>query len=260
MARSKFFSRVFKTVMPVILLISVISFRCKLPGHRGDDPESADSSLKLVASYQLDIEEPSGITFNHDYTACWIVDGHAQRIYKTDLKGNIIEKLHYKGDDIEGIFFRHSDSSLWIAEERSREVVHLNLKGNEIERFYTGIHGSDNKGLEGLAFDDKNTLFVLKEKDPASVFLLDDNFEVLKQYSLNFADDLSDMDFDPTSGNFFILSDESRSVYVWNPAGRLVKKYLLALTKCEGIAVNPVKKKILIVNDALNTLYEYEYK
>lgn len=247
--------KVLKKLVPVVLLFSVFSFKCKEPNH----VESVDPALKLVATYSLDISEPSGITFNKDHSACWIVSGGDQRIYKTDLKGKVIEKLVYKGEDLEGIFFDHNDQTLWVAEEDLRQLVHLDLTGNEIDRFDTDILGMKNKGLEGLAFDGNN-FYVLNEKEPVSIFALDKNFKVSQQYDLSFASDLSDMDYDATTNNFFVLSDESQAMYIWNPKEGLKKKYDLPFTKAEGIAVDPSKKTILLVNDALNTLYKFEYK
>ncbi|MDP4174600.1 MAG: SdiA-regulated domain-containing protein [Bacteroidota bacterium] len=251
----KTFNRKLKILIPVALLLSVSLFYCKTSGRA----KSVNTvSLKLIASYKLNIQEPSGITFNKDHTGYWIVDGNSQVIFKTDLKGNILEKLSYKGNDLEGIYFDQTDSSLWITEERSREVVHIDLKGNEIARFKVNIQGKKNKGFEGIFFNEKHTAFIVNEKKPTALLKLNHDFTILKQYDMDFASDLSDLYYD--GKDFFILSDESEAIFVWNHKEGLKKKLLLPFPKAEGIVVDHQRNMIIIVNDATNTLYEFEYK
>lgn len=247
--------KLLKTVIPAVLLFSVLSFKCKSTKQI----ESADPSLELIASYELKIKEPSGITFNGDYTACWIVDGDDQVVYKTDLEGNILEKLNYKGEDLEGIFFDRRDQTLWVAEEDLRQLVQLDMAGNELKRMDTDILGTRNKGLEGIARD-TSTFYVVNEKKPVSVYALDKDFKSARQYEINFARDLSDIVFEPQTNTFYIISDESKAVFIWTPADGRMKKYALPFEKGEGIAVNTSTKTFLIVNDELNTLYEFRYK
>lgn len=190
----------------------------------------------------------------------WIVGGSTERIYKTDLQGNILDRLNYKGNDIEGIFFDRTDSSLWIVEEESRELVHLDLSGNEINRYKTNITGTINNGLEGLALDSQHNFYVLNEKEPSALHALNKNYNSTTQFGLPFAGDLSDMDYNSQTQNFFITSDESKAIYIWNAKDGLVAQYSLPFTKTEGITINPAKSKIFTVNDSLNTLYEYELK
>lgn len=247
--------KILKALLPLFLFFSLVSFRCKMSNHF----ESADPSLKLIASYDIKISEPSGITFNNDYTAFWIVDGGDQVVYKTDLEGRILEKLNYEGNDLEGICFDRRDSSLWLAEERKRELVQLDLKGNVLRRVATDITGKKNKGIEGLTHDGKD-FYVVNEQEPVSIMQLDNLFKVSHEYNVDFAKDLSDVDYDKQSGCFFLLSDESKAIYIWNPKSGMTKEYALPFSKGEGIAVNSSLKTIYIVNDELNTLYVFQYK
>lgn len=214
--------------------------------------------LQLKTTFNLDIQQPSGITFNHNYSSFWIIDGEEQRIYKTDLQGNKIKGLAYNGEDIEGIFYNRNDSTLWIVEEESREVIHIDQNGFVLSRHNTNITGTSNNGLEGIVLDENNNIFVINEKDPSKLIALDSNFNVSYEFGLPFADDLSDIDYNPITKNFFIVSDESKAIYIWKPGDGLQKEFALPFTKTEGITTNPTENKIFIVNDSLNTMYEYE--
>ena len=216
--------------------------------------------LELISTYPLQIQQPSGITYNRDHSSFWIVGGSKERIYKTDLTGNILETLPFKGSDLEGIFYDNNSNSLWLVEEELREVVQLDLAGSELARYKTGITGSYNNGLEGITFDESNNVFVLNEKNPKAIFALNKNFKVIKKFDLDFASDLSDVYYNTITKNFFILSDESKAVYVWNPKDGLKAMFTLPFTKAEGITANPRANKIVIVNDSLDTMYEYELK
>ena len=70
-----------------------------------------------------------------------------------------------------------------------------------------------NSGIEGLAFDDDGHLFVAKEKDPARIYELDEDGEILHDTKIEFADDLSALAWNSEDGHLYALSDEEHSLY-----------------------------------------------
>jgi uncharacterized protein YjiK len=247
---------VIKRDLAIIIVFSALICGCKSTIEKNE----TDPRLKLISTYQLQIKQPSGITSNEDYTNYWIVDGDSQRIYKTDLAGNILERLAYKGYDLEGICYDKKSKTLWIIEERSRELIKLDIGGNELGRFQTNIVGSKNKGLEGIAIDDEQNIFVANEKSPKAIYFLGKNYNYSEKYDFPIAADISDLYYNPSNKCFFVLSDKSRSIYIWNTKEDVVDNLKLPFTKMEGITVNPLKNRIILVNDSLNTMYEYEFK
>ena len=250
------FPKLFIVKITVVVFAVMLFYTCK----SNTETENSNPHLELIASYPLQIEQPSGITFNEDFTSFWIVGGSKERVYKTDLKGNILEILPFKGSDLEGIYYDKNSNSLWLAEEELREVVKLDIDGYELARYKTDITGSYNNGLEGITFDESNNVFVLNEKNPKAIFALDSNFKVIKKFDFDFAGDLSDLYYNPESQNFFVLSDESKALYVWSLKDGPKTKFSLPFTKFEGITANPSVNKIVIVNDSLDAMYEYELK
>jgi len=238
--------------IPLLIVITISFISCKSNTEPVNKP-----SIELVATYPLQIEQPSGIAFNKDYTSFWIIDGKYEKIFKTDLNGHVLESLSYVGNDLEGICF-DGDSSLWIVEEELREIIQLDLSGKILQRFKTNLSGTFNNGFEGITIGEQNSLFVINEKQPKAIYAFDKNISSSKKYEVDFAEDLSDICYNSTTKNFFITSDESKAVFVWNTANGLIDKFNLPFTKFEGIAINPLKNKIVVVNDSLNVLYEYE--
>ncbi len=244
--------------LPIITFTFFIFITLIISCNSNTESKAIEPKIILLTTYPLEIKQPSGITFNHNYSMFWIIDGNEQRIYKVDLNGNKLSRLAYKGEDLEGIFYSRSDSTLWVVEEETREVIHLDLNGFVISRHNTNISGTTNNGLEGIVLDESNNIYVLNEKDPSQVIALDENFNISHQFGLPFADDLSDMDYNPITKNFFIVSDESKAIYIWKPGDGLLSQFSLPFTKTEGITINPTENKIVIVNDSLDTMYEYE--
>lgn len=250
-----FFITGFKKAL-LILFFSILLYSCK----SSTETEVKNQKLELITSHSIQIDQPSGIAFNNDYTSYWIVSGGSERIYKTDLNGNILETLSYKGNDPEGIYYDANSSSLWIVEEELREIVQVDLTGKLLNRNKTNITGSYNNGLEGITVDENGNVYLVNEKNPRAIFMLDKDFKTLKKIDFEFSEDISDIYYNRSSKNFFILSDESKALLVWNAEEGLKSSFPLPFTKAEGITANPAMNKIIIVNDSLNTMYEYELK
>jgi uncharacterized protein YjiK len=239
----------------VLLGIFWLSAACKR-----SQEQCSMSELKLIKSYLLDIKEPSGITYNQDYSGYWIVNGGKGRICKTDLGGKVLNVLTYKGEDIEAVYYDRADSTLWIAEERARDLVHLNLNGDEIGRLHIDITGKENKGFEGVVRLKNGNFYVANEQKPTAVLLIDPKGNIKDKYTINFASDLSDIDYDQNTENFYLLSDESAACYIWNPRDGLIKTFSLPGQKYEGIAFNPNNHTITVVNDKTRRMEIYELK
>lgn len=239
-----------------IILLSFLALSCKSQ----NEIVTPKAEFKLVNSFSLQLYEPSGLAFDETENALWLVCGRDQRVYKIDLMGNIIQKLNYVGDDLEGIAYDLRDKTLWVVEERTREVVHLNANGNELLRMPIAIDGAVNNGLEGICFDDQWNMFVLNEKKPGVLLELNQDFSIHKKHDLEFALDYSDVNYNDMVKNFYILSDESKAIFVWNSKDGIKAKFDLPWTKGEGIAVNKTADRIFIANDSLATLFEFQYK
>jgi uncharacterized protein YjiK len=145
-----------------------------------------------------------------------------------------------------------------VAEEELREVVHLDLSGNVLSRQAIGLTGEANSGPEGICLDDAGRMFLVNEKHPGSFLELNPDHTLASQTPLDFARDYSGMSYNRQKSAFWIVSDQSSSLYLWSKPTGVMNRYSLPFTKCEGVAVDDAANLIYIVNDSLNALYIYK--
>ncbi len=214
--------------------------------------------LKLVSEYKLKAPEPSGLALTKDGKHLWIVSDHNSTVYLIALNGKIENKFVVNAEDLEGVAVVN-DSTIAIISERSGEILLMKKSGIEITRKKLYFDGKNNLGPEGIAFNPKNKrYFVVKEKNPEILIELDENFKVVKRTNINFADDLSGLDFSLASNTLWIISDESKMIAKCSIDGVVLEKYKVRIDQIEGVAVDEVNKKIYIVSDKEEKLYVFE--
>lgn len=218
--------------------------------------EQAAPQLKLQGSYPLEVPEPSGLALHPDGQSLWTVSDQTNRVYRINLSGGILEALDYRGTDLEGVTYDSSCKCLWVAEERSRELVKLDLSGNELER-HRILEGMDNSGLEGLCLTTDHCLAVVKEKNPGLFLVLNPDFSVKRQIALDFARDYSGLWPDTVAQRYWIVSDEEKTLYLWEENNGVVERYFLGINKAEGIAIDWRKNRIYVVSDSESKLYVF---
>ena len=207
----------------------------------------------------MNVSEPSDLTIDETGTILWTVSNNPDSVYQIDLAGSKTKSLRYAGQDLEGVAYDRSDHTLWVAEENLREIVHLDLDGGVLSRHALSLTGEQNSGLEGICLDDAGSMFVLNEKRPGLFLPLDASHSIASSMTLTFAGDYSGIAYDPPSASFWIVSDQSQRLYLWNPAGGVRKEWSLPYTKAEGVAIDLAAHRIYIVSDSENRLYVYEY-
>ena len=233
-------------VPPVFAIV-----KAKPPGRQGLH------ELRFISSHPLDVPEPSDLTIDEAGTSLWTVADGSGKVYELTLDGHVVRALPFVGEDLEGIAYDRSDRTLWVAEENRREIVHLNLDGEVLSRHTLGLQGEKNSGLEGLCLDDKGHMFALNEKRPGLFLELDGNTSIAVRREVTFARDYSGITYDRKKGCFWIVSDQSQSLYAWKPGAGVLKEYSLPFRKAEGVAVDDASKRVYIVSDSEKRLYVY---
>jgi len=242
----------------IIFFLSILLFNfCSLNDSTAEKNPPSESLLALVSEVKTEVSEPSGLTLGKNNWCLWTVSDNTNHVYKLSLNGTVLEELKFQGDDLEGITYDKRDGSLWVAEEQLRQLVHLDTLGNELGRFdVTNLEGSGNSGLEGVCISD-SIFYVLNEKNPRLWAELNKDFEADKVKEIADVDDLSGIFCALDTNSFWIVSDQSRKVFIWNPEKGMIKSQDLGYSKAEGIAVDLVRNKVYIVSDETWKLYVY---
>jgi uncharacterized protein YjiK len=253
-------TNIFKTAMSIFLLAMalVLIHGCK---NHSTTITSSGKNVTLVSEIILPIGEPSGITYSPAMNKLWVVAGGDQHVYRLDTSGSIEQQLPFTGTDLEGITFDERDSTLWVVDEEVKEIVHLNLLGEVLFRknllYSTGIK---NKGPEGITLGPDHLLYIINERDPSIILHLDSTFEIASMDTIAFASDYSDISYSGQSDSFFIISDESRGLFVWSASKGISEQFALPDAHNEGVAFDPNQNILFIVNDATAKFYRYALK
>jgi len=217
---------------------------------------NSQSDLKLIKSIKLSISEPSGITiFNGNL---YIASDENGIIYRTNLEGEILQKIKTSFSDLEGISYNPISKNLLLVDESKRHLITLNFDGTFIEKVKVkGKQEHKNSGLEGVTFDtSKNKIYVLNEKSPKQLLELNLKGEIKNKFELDFSKDVSGICYDENEDKFWVISDESKAIYQISKKGKLRNKYKVSIEKMEGIVI--YRSKIYVVSDSLNKLFIFE--
>lgn len=234
-----------------------------IPGCKGSEPAAPApvKTLPLVAFYPLDVPEPSDLAIDETGKILWTVISTPgpDSVVQLDLTGKRVKTLKHAGEDLEGVAYDPSNQTLWVAEENKRRIVHLDLDGNVKSKHDLYLSGEQNSGLEGICLNDGQDMFLLNEKRPGLFIELNTNHSIAAMDTLAFAADYSGISYDPSSACFWIVSDQSRRLYLWSKTAGIIKEYGLPFPKAEGVAFDRTTNLIYIVSDTERRLYVYQY-
>lgn len=216
---------------------------------------SSQNALKPLHGYKLNISEPSGITSFENHL--FIVSDYNGMVYKTDLKGKILDKIQLPTTDNEGVCF-DGEGNLIVVNETKRKLLKIDNKGEVFRKLkIKGKQKNKNSGLEGVCFDKKEkVLYVINEKSPRKLLKLDEEGKIIDSFKLNFSNDVSGICFDNSSNSFWVVSDESHSIFNINRKGELIKNFNIPVSKAEGIVIH--NSHLYIVSDLENKLYVFK--
>ena len=194
---------------------------------------------------------------SYDGNFFWSVGDNDSKVFKLDLNGKTISSFPLDGEDLEGITIIDS-AKLAVILERTREVVVVDTSGKEINRKRFDLKGRLNEGLEGICYDSKTkNFYFLNEKRPGLLIKTDSTFKEIFRKELMFAKDYSDIFFSNDDNTLWILSDESKKIIQTDLNGNKILEFGINVEQPEGLVVDYKRKKIFIVSDKKEELYEF---
>lgn len=210
--------------------------------------------LKPTSFSKLKIPEPSDIALATKGDSFFIVSDNGF-LYETDLEGNIQRKADYEGYDFEGVYT--DDNFVIVVEEMTRKLLFFDIenlkKQKEIEFPYWG---GRNKGYEALTYNSQTEeYYLLTEKDPVWLKVLDKDFKLKNQMRLEGYADISAATF--YKNHLWLLSDEDMTLNKINPETfDLVKQWKIPVLNPEGLVFLP-NGELRVVADDLERLYKF---
>lgn len=241
-----------KNLVQFLLGISIlvaVSFSCSesATGYR---------QVEIIATYDLSVPEPSGLSFGKNYETLWVVsDSPDNSIYQISLTGTLIQKLSIKGDDFEGIAYDHQNDLLWVADEKNCSITKMTTQGVVLSVAEFNISQIPNYGLEGIGLADSGYYWMAHEKEPGAIFKVNKENSIVDQLTIKNLKDYSGLFFDNDSGKLWIVSDESRLLVSFDTKTKDIVKYSIPIEKAEGVTLNPLDNTFFIVSDSQAKLY-----
>ena len=241
-----------------ILILALLSIFTQVKCNNNTNEFTGVKDLRLISKTKIRVSEPSGLTITYDNNFFWAVGDDKNKIYKMDKKSNILKSFDVAGEDLEGIAVIDS-ITLAVVLERTREVVIVDTTGKEMNRYKIDVKGRLNEGLEGIAYDRINrTFYVLNEKRPGLLLKFDAAFKEIFRKDLKLAKDYSDIYFAEEDTSLWILSDESKRIMKTDLSGNKILEYRINVVQAEGLVVDYKNKRIFVVSDKKEELYEFE--
>lgn len=217
------------------------------------EPLNIDYS-KILDTYELTINEPSGLSFSFDESSFFVVSDQGM-LYQISTTGSLIKEFTYTGNDFEGVTIDQENSSIYLCEEGSGKLLKLDLNGNEQESFAI-LDESGNTGIEGLTFNrELNEFYLLKEKNEGLLIKFSIESNIKKEIILNFANDYSGIFYNEMTDKLWIVSDESKTITQCDLDGNKIKSISIPISGMEGIVVNEDETEAYVVSDPNKKLY-----
>ncbi len=221
------------------------------------DSFEVDNNMISETFSLLPIYEPSGLSYSPNRDFLYTVSDRGM-IYRIDFKGNKLEQLLYTDEDFEGITVNPETTNIYVVKERTGELVELTPEGKVIKT-YDVIGDSGNSGLEGVTYDSKHdTFYLLKEKTPGLLISYSLKTGKIWEKQLGFANDYSGIFYNRATGNLWITSQESHTLYKCTTLGSVIEKFSIPIYSIEGVVVNDEETEAYIVSDKDNSLYKID--
>ena len=244
----------------IIIIGVAFYFLLILAGCNKDDAQEI-KNLTLLDYKKLNIPETSGLSFYKRENTFLTVSDNSDRVYVISSEGEVLDSLIYDGQNLEGVVYDATGSRIFVVEEQTNEVVQLDTIGNELDRFSLELNNADpNHGLEGITINPGNGhLYVISEKEPAILFEITVDGEIVAQHQLGFMEDYSSIYFDGQGNSLWILSDQSKLLVRCDLTGRPLEWFKTGVKDAEGVVIDSANSKVWIITDSGNTLYSFSF-
>ncbi len=228
-----------------------------------DGPDLNHLSFKIYAQPIAGIDKNlSGLAYMPETNQLITVLNRPATLLVLDTDGQLLRRHPLSGvSDTEGVAYL-GHNKVAVLQEKKRSIAVLDLPqhdGEEINAQQAIKHllpmvKQRNNGPEGLGYDAvTDTLYVVKEKDQRGLYAITGvaTGGVIEHTDLShllanvdFATDLSSVEFDPVGRHLLLLSDEAQMIFTLSLQGELLQsrslnpdEFALPMPQPEGVAI-----------------------
>ncbi|GJQ63967.1 MAG: hypothetical protein SCALA702_30200 [Melioribacteraceae bacterium] len=235
-----------------IILLALLTVSC----YSGNEKKS-NAPLELIARFNIDVPEPSGLTLDYDGTL-WCVSDKNGHVYHLDTTGAVLDKFDLNLKDLEGITVIDS-FRLAVVSESKNLLAFINRNGDILAEEKIKYKNKSNSGFEGITYSIKEGLiFILNEKKPGALLGINENFVLTEEVELGFLKDYSGIYYSDLKKEFWILSHESKTLLLLNRDYEKLREFKFNTPQMEGIAVDFTNSRLYIVSDPEEKLFVYK--
>jgi uncharacterized protein YjiK len=224
------------------------------PSEVNEKADGMANHLKLEDDHRTDIDEPSDLAVRKG--KLYAVSDRHSKIYELDDDGDIQDVIDVEGTDLEALAL-DDDGRFYIGDESKARIWRVDSDGERKESF--DIETTDgNSGIEGIAFDKDGYMLVAKEKNPATIIILDNDGDEKDRKKLDFADDLSALTWNPDDDHLYALSAVEQKLWRLDGDFDKITSWDLPIEEPEGLAFDGTT--LYIASDSEERLYVFELK
>lgn len=259
-----------------------------------------------IFSAKKKLEEPSGLALHSDRSTLWTVSDDTKALFQMSLDGKLEATFKLDKKGLEGLTVGPDKKTLVAVREDGNEVITIPLPDDttkknsklpietkpldamenydSIQDFFTDHQKDKNKGLEGIAWHPvTETYLLLKEGLPGLLIEVSaDLSKIISHRVLNHLNgfhgssleadvlDFSDLCYDESRERFWIISDQARTLYLYDwSRNQVIQQTKLGygqkgryreVSKAEGVAIDPPTKRLYIVSDDQARLYVFDLR
>jgi uncharacterized protein YjiK len=282
-----------------LLVLALVISVAKSVSYFGDDLNLTYLERFEIANEAAGLSKPSGIVLSRERNALWTISDNSEKVFKLDLNGELEENKSFEIAEkgLEGIALDPTGEFLFMVKEDENEIIKVNAHTQEIadRRRLSEMAGYDtvakyfvdsppNKGLEGITWNRATgSIFVMKEGVPGMLVEVSSNLATIQSHVLldsenGFTDDeavgddldFSDICYDQTRKQFWIISDKGQRVFLYDlqrnkvmqsfALGYVTKGNYKEIKKAEGVAIDPGSNRLFVASEKEARLYVFDIR
>lgn len=185
------------------------------------------------------IENLSGLTWNNDTKTLFAVTNKRGEILELSPQGDLLRVIETLGiRDAEAIEYLGNNEFI-IADERFQKLFTVtidkdttSINGHIASQLTVAEQGQYNRGLEGLAYDNKlQVIYAANESNPLAIYKINHFFDKTKPVSISpyinknsplLIKDISGLHFYQPYAHLLVLSDESKLLLELTPQAQAI--------------------------------------